>query len=545
MNHKLIRLHLATVLLLLSNALTLNVWAQFKKVYEPDSVILGEPSMLTAVKIMETDIPGKELMIAGTLSTQDSGGIYRLAAYQMLINLHGVPQSLHIFEDTSQFVFQGPRVYGACYAGNGEFGFAMGTNSNQVIMKTDTSGQMIWAKKARHHEFYSMLCEGSTMVCLGQDESIQGAHDFQLQRLNGDGSFERGKMYGTPEFENPQKVAKIGGSYLMVGNTFQLGGFELLVVKADNAFDLQWGHSFTAPGKTTLGYGIVQPLNGSGYVTSGTARGGIDSLFLFRIAENGTPGWARFYSIEGATETSNLCLAVDPESGGYLLAGSYRKSGYLRPFIFKTDSLGIVEWAWDYGAPGVNSDEFINDVIYCQADGYFYAVGDVVDVDSNQYLHKVLALKIAADSGSVPCDSALVVSSVPRNFQTGINTFEEPFQINSDYAMGNLLQGVQMNVETRCTVIVIVGNDLGMPLTGIFDFPNPSEGSLKLKAEIPQTGGLLRVHSMQGTLLMEKQLDGGLHEQQYDLSQLSNGLYLVSLQGEGWRYPTKRWVIQR
>ena len=102
-----------------------------------------------------------------------------------------------------------------------------------------------------------------------------------------------------------------------------------------------------------------------------------------------------------------------------------------------------------------------------------------------------------------------------------------------------------MNVETRCTVIVIVGNDLGIPLTGIFDFANPSEGSLKLKAEIPQTGGLLRVHSMQGTLLMERQLDGGLHEQQYDLSQLSNGLYLVSLQGEGWRYPTKRWVIQR
>ena len=68
----------------------------------------------------------------------------------------------------------------------------------------------------------------------------------------------------------------------------------MLVVKADNAFDLQWGHSFTAPGKTTLGYGIVQPLNGSGYVTSGTARGGVDSLFLFRIAENGTPGWATF-----------------------------------------------------------------------------------------------------------------------------------------------------------------------------------------------------------------------------------------------------------
>lgn len=525
--------------------MALTGWTQFKKVFEPDSVLLLSPSYFTAVKVVETDLPGKELMVAGTLTTQDSSGIYRLAGYQMLMSLHGEPKAMHIFEDTSAFVFQGPKVYGACYAGNGEFGLAMGTNGNQVIMKTDTSGRMIWAKKARHHEFYSMLCEGSTMVSLGQDESIQGAHDFQLQRLQGDGSFAVGKMFGTPEFENPQKVVNVDGQYLMVGNSFQVTGFDLMVIKADSALDMTWGHSYVIPGKSTLGYGLVQPLNGNGYIVSGTARGGTDSLYLLHLDANGNPGWSRFYSIQGASETANLSLALDPESGGYLLAGSYRKTGYLRPFIFKTDSMGVVEWAWDYGAPGVNSDEFINDIIYCQADGYFYGVGDVVDVDSNQYIHKILAVKIAADSGSVPCDSALIVTSIPRIFQIGINTFEEPFQVNTDYAMGNLLPGVRMNVETRCTVIVIVGNELGIPVTGIFDFPNPSNGSLKLRAEIPQGGGMLRVQSLQGILLLEKELEGGLHEQQYDFPSLSNGLYLVSLQGDGWRYPTKRWVVQR
>lgn len=545
MNHNFFRHNLVLLLVFFAGFGPVATQAQFKKVFEPDSVILNSPSFFSAVKVVETDIPGKELMVAGTLTTQDSGGIYRLAAYQLLMDLHGVPKAMHIFEDTSAFVFQGPKVYGACYGGNGTFYLVMGTNSNQVVMKTDTSGQMLWARKTHHHEFYSAICEGNTVVSFGQDESFQGAHDFQLQRLNGDGSFDKGKMFGTMGFENPVKVENIGGSYLMVGSSFQTSTFDLMTVKADANLDQIWGHSYIVPGKSTLGYGIVEPLNGNGYMVSGTMRGGVDSLFLLHLDANGNPGWSKTYSIAGATETANYSLAVDPETGGYLLAGSYRTTGYLRPFIFMTDSLGNVQWARDYGAPGVNSDEFINDLNYCQADGYFYAVGDVVDVDSNQYIHKILAVKIAADSGTVPCDSALLVTTSTTTFQIGANTFEEPFQANAHHPMGNLLPDVRMNVETRCTVIVIVGNELGIPLSGFFEFPNPSMGALKLKAEVPLGGGILRVQSLQGTILMEHQLPEGLIEQGFDFPNLSNGLYLVSLQGEGWRYPTKRWVVQR
>lgn len=544
MNHKLFSNRLAIVLLLLSNLCAVPGWAQFKKVYEPDSVLLNSPSYFTAVKVVETDLPGKELMVAGTLTTQDSGGTYRLSAYQMLLNLHGIPQAMHIFEDTSAFVFQGPKTYTACYGGNGQFNIGVGSNNNQVILKTDTAGQLIWAKKARHHEFYSLLCEGTSVVCLGQDESVQGAHDFQLQRLNADGSFERGTMYGTQDFESPQRVANIGGNYVMVGNTFGINGFVLMVIKADSAFNLQWGHGYEIPGKMSLGYGIGEPLDGNGYIVSGTVRGGTDSLYLLRLDVNGNPLWSRFYSIQGATETSNLAMVVDPETGGYLLTGSYRKTGYLRPFIFMTDSLGAVEWAWDYGTPGVNTDEVLNDIIHSQNDGYFYAVGDMVEVDSNQFIHKVFTVKIAADSGATTCDSALQVTSVPATFQKSGSTFEEPFSINSDYPIGNLYP-VRMEVETRCSVIVIVGNAAGIPLAGVFQFPNPSAGQLNLTAEVPIGGGTLRVLSMQGTVLLEQRLDAGLQEREYDFPSLSNGLYLVTLEGDGWRYPTKRWALFR
>jgi hypothetical protein len=50
---------------------------------------------------------------------------------------------------------------------------------------------------------------------------------------------------------------------------------------------------------------------------------------------------------------------------------------------------------------------------------------------------------------------------------------------------------------------------------------------------------------MQGTVLLEQRLDAGLQEREYDFPSLSNGLYLVTLEGEGWRYPTKRWALFR
>jgi hypothetical protein len=531
---------LALALFFLTNILVTPAWAQFKKVFEPDSVILLSPSYFTAIKVLETDLPGRELLTVGTLTTQDSGGTYRLAAYTLFSDLHGNPQAMYIFEDTSAFVFQGPKVYGACYGGNGEVYSAMGTNGAQVVLKTNVNGQLVWSRAAFHHEFYSILCEGSSVVVLGQDESIQGAHDNALLRLNADGSLVNGNMYGTTDFETPQKVARIGNHYLTAGNSFQGSGFAGMVVKADTALNQVWGNSYLAANKSVLSYGIAEAADGNGYMASGIVRGGVDSLFLMKLDTMGNPLWVNYYGITGATEANNFALTQEVETGGYLLAGSYRKTGYLRPYILLVDSLGAVQWARDYGDPGVNTDEILNDVVHFQADDFYYAVGDMVDVDSNLFLHKVFTVKFAADSGIVSCDSVLQVVAVPGSFQIGPTTVEEPFGASVAYPMGNLFP-VRMNVETRCTVIVGVADDA--PRTGVFHFANPSSGELNLKVEVQSGGGTLRVVSMGGQVVLERRLEEGMQEVRYELPYLSNGLYLVTVEGEGWRYPMRRWAV--
>ncbi len=516
--------------------------AQFKKVFLPDSSVLQLPSFFTAVKLLETDIPGKPLAVLGSFNTTDSANVFRSVMFNLLLNLQGDPQGMHLFEDTSQFVFQPPRIYSGCYDGNGIFYLGIGANNRQVVVKTNATGQMIWAKAGHHHEYYSMLCEGGTVTFMGQDESVQGAHDFSIGRLDASGAGGGGTMFGTPEFELPQKLAKFGNQYVMGGSSYQTGSFKGMLVKADANFEQVWGRLYDMPGKGMIIYAIDRPRDGHGYILSGRARGTSDSLFLMKTDTAGNPLWTKLYGIPGTAEAYNSALVVDPISGGYLLSGFYRGPQYFRPFILMTDSIGNVRWARDYADPGLNTDETFNDIIHCNADGMFYAVGDMVVIDSNQFDHKIFLVKVAADSGTTSCDSALVIGMRPTTTQIVGTTVEEPFQANTSFPIGNLISA-EMQAETRCFVIVGVAD--GLPATGVFHVVNPSGPTLQLRAEVPSGGATLRVMTMTGEVVLQQWLEQGMQQPQFALPQLSSGMYLVSLAGAEWRYPTLRWVVQR
>lgn len=533
---------LALTLVFFTSILGGTGYAQFKKIYLPDTLVLEIPNVFNAAKVLETDVPGKELAIIGSFNSMDSGGNYRSEMYNMLLSLDGEPQAMNLLEDTSVFSFAAPHAYSACYDGNGIFYFGTGANSQQVIVKTDIAGQLLWARAAHHHEYYSLVCEGGSVTFLGQDESVQGAHDFSLARLDAAGTGAQGTMFGTPEFELPQKMAKFDNQFIMVGGSFQTGGFVGMMVKANAAFEQIWGRLILFPGKNVYFNSIDRPLDGHGYIMSGRLRGGADSLFIMKTDTAGTPIWTKVYGITGATEVYNSALAIDPETGGYLLAGNYRGAQYARPMIFMTDSVGNVQWARDYGDPGVETDETLNDIIYCQADSMFCAVGDRVEVAGGLFLHKVHMIKVSADSGTIPCDSALSIGVANASPQLGTNTVEEPFLATVPFPIGNMFSASFL-VSTRCEVITPVASQV--PRTGIFQLVNPSGPTLQLQAEVPMNGALLRVTTLTGEVVLQQDLEEGFQQMRIPMTQLSSGMYLVSMAGEEWRYPTLRWVVQR
>ena len=182
------RLRILLALLLMICLIAESSFAQFKKVYHPDSLVLQSPSFFSVGKLMETDLPGRQLAIVGTMNTTDSANIPRSTVFNMLLNLDGNPQALHLFEDTSAFPFAPPRAYAGCYDGGGNFYTGLGSNNKQIVIKSDASGQMLWAHSGNHHEYYSMVCEGGSVTFMGQDESVQGAHDFSISRFDAAGA---------------------------------------------------------------------------------------------------------------------------------------------------------------------------------------------------------------------------------------------------------------------------------------------------------------------------------------------------------------------
>jgi hypothetical protein len=79
----------------------------------------------------------------------------------------------------------------------------------------------------------------------------------------------------------------------------------------------------------------------------------------------------------------------------------------------------------------------------------------------------------------------------------------------------------------------------------VFHVVNPSGPALQLRAEVPSGGATLRVMTMTGEVVLQQWLEQGMQQLQFALPQLSSGMYLVSLAGAEWRYPTLRWVVQR
>jgi hypothetical protein len=516
--------------------------AQFKKLYELDTVTLRSPNFFKVAQLVETDLPGRELVIVGSFSTQDSGGGYRSEMFHLFCNMKGEPQVMHMYEDTSVFAFQAPQAYAACYDGNGVIYTGIGANSRQVVFKANENGQMLWSKSGNHHEYYSILCEGGQVTFLGQDESVQGVHDFSLGRLDAAGNGGNGMMYGTPEFEIPQRVMKAGDQYVAVGQAFQNPDFQGIIVKAAASLEQIWGKQYGINGKGMMLTGVSQPLDGHGYILSGRLRGGADSLLLMKIDTAGTPIWAKAYGIAGVSEAMNSGLAVDPVSGGYILSGSYRGASYFRPFMFMTDSIGNLRWARDYAEPGVNTDETFNDLIYHKDRELFIAAGDMVAIDSNIFTYKLLMVAVDADSGTVPCDSALTMGMVARTVVATGSTTQQPFLANNHFPIGNMFAGA-MVAETRCTVIVGIAEHL--PATGIFQILNPSGTDLQVRADVLEGGANLRVTTLAGETVLNRRLDEGVFQETIALPHLSSGMYLVSISGENWRYPSRRWVVLR
>jgi hypothetical protein len=107
-------------------------------------------------------------------------------------------------------------------------------------------------------------------------------------------------------------------------------------------------------------------------------------------------------------------------------------------------------------------------------------------------------------------------------------------------------------INNNCSPAPLVGNPMathstlqGIDLTELTwaVFPNPSDGHIEIRFDLPLETATLQITDLHGRTIMEQEITGRLSKYGFDLSDLTSGLYLVSVRMEGQAPSVKKLVI--
>jgi hypothetical protein len=359
-----------------------------------------------------------------------------------------------------------------------------------------------------------------------------------------------GSMFGTVEFDLPEKVISTLDGYVMAGFTFFQGAFNAMVIKCDKSFNLLWSRIYGGISKDIQCKDLAAAVDGSGYIVTGRSQDlntGEDSLYAFKLDTAGALLWSNLYGIDSTDDVDAYSIAADPLGRGYVIAGAFRvPPGFYEPMVMMVDPMGSPLWVRGYGVGDTAVQEIFKDIIVAQNGSYFYGVGDYTQVDSNNQISKAMfVVKAGLTNGEVPCDSGMTVGVSGLTLIPSGSAHEEPFLANNSY---NFFIGMGgdpvMNSTVNCSTIVATVpriTDAG----NSFSFVNPAAQDLVVEYNVNQGEGLLTLNDMQGRVIRQFPMQEGWNRDRHYLGNLPQGLYFLTASGEGWRTETKRLLIVR
>jgi hypothetical protein len=230
-------------------------------------------------------------------------------------------------------------------------GHRFGGASDAYLIKTNTVGDTIWTKAyggiGGDYAFAVQQINDGGYILAGQtNNSFGNSPDIFLVRTDSTGSLVWAKIIDHSTTESANDVQQtFDGGFIIVGETdFYGNGFsDIYLVKTDSTGSVMWTRTFGGPVYLDgeVGYAVRQCIDGgfiiTGYSGANTATG-VD-VCLVRTDSSGNMLWTKSYGEIGDERGFDLQLTAD---GGFIVTGQTRSFGAgLRDiFLLKTDSSG-------------------------------------------------------------------------------------------------------------------------------------------------------------------------------------------------------------
>jgi hypothetical protein len=243
------------------------------------------------------------------------------------------------------------------------------------LIKTDANGNIIWAKtyggtnwdEARSVQQTS---DGGYIVA-GRTRSFgAGYEDIFLIKTDTNGNIIWAKTYGGINRDEAYSVQQTSdGGYIVAGWTDSWGG--ILLIKTDTNGNVIWAKTYWG----NRAYSVQQTSDG-GYIVAGVTHpfsAGYDDAFLIKTDANGNIQWAKTY---GGTYWDWASSVQQTSDGGYIVAGTTWSfgAGSYDIFLIKTDANGNIQWAKTYEVTVAYSVQQTSDGGYIVA-GYGWSFG--------------------------------------------------------------------------------------------------------------------------------------------------------------------------
>ncbi len=273
------------------------------------------------------------------------------------------------------------------------------------LVKTDANGNVQWAKTYGGTDYdlaYSVQqTSDSGYIVAGITLSFgAGLSDVFLMKTDASGNIIWAKTYGGTGWDEAYSVQQTSdGGYIVAGytNSFGAGGGDIFLMKTDANGNISWAKTY---GGTDIDYAFsVQKTSDNGYILAGYTRSfgaGLDDIFLIKMDANGNVQWAKTY---GRTNDDWAFSVQQTSDDGYILAGYTRSfgAGFYDAFLVKTDANGNIIWAKTYGGPDYDDASSVQQT----SDGGYIVAGYTRSFGAG--LSNVFLIKTDADGNIGSC----------------------------------------------------------------------------------------------------------------------------------------------
>ncbi|HNW89321.1 MAG TPA: T9SS type A sorting domain-containing protein [Bacteroidales bacterium] len=300
----------------------------------------------------------------------------------------------------SQNIFQ--KVTGIGYPGNA-YSFCISSDSSFVtasagsLVKTDTAGNILWAKKYLAPGMYNKskvisLSNGGYIMLVSMSSDGFGSGDILFFNMDSEGLIKWIKYFGTAYTDIPEDVVELpNGDFVITGQTNSFGypDKEVLLMRISKYGDQYWQRSYGTSSDYDIAHKLLYSAFG-GFILSGEMS---SKKNITRTDDHGTVKWCSSYGWGSLFDLSENPLNGDIYACG-VITDDLR--GGTNIFVMRADSSGNVIWSKKMGD---NNNEIAYSICCDPAFSRLYVAGGC-QVDSISAADAFVACLSAAD-GSI------------------------------------------------------------------------------------------------------------------------------------------------